>query len=472
MSNADAHDAGATPRRFDLFGGAKPQRVTDVPPQAAPPSDDGDPTGFMSTRRLVTIGGSIVALFVVGFLGWAGFAPLDSAIMAPGTIIVASHTKTIQHLEGGIVRDLYVKEGESVRAGQKLIGLDEAQARASLNLYEDEADALTAQEARLVAQRDGKSSIDFPEDILARRNDPKVAKILLGEQTTFDTQRATLNKQIDILTQRNAENASQIAGLKAQQAGVESQLGYTRQEIDSVQKLLADGLSTMPRLLELQRSEADLEGQRGQIIQKIAEVNQQSGENQMQIMNLKNQQMDDVLKDLQDVESKRFDALDRIQAARDVFKRLVLVAPVAGKVVNLTAHTRGAVIRPGETVLEIVPSQDRLEVEARVRPDDAGFIHPGMQAKVSVTAYESRRLPMILGRVQTFSADRLVDEKTGTPYFVADVTVDRSGLKGFSDAKIVPGMPVQVAIDTGQRTALDYFVEPIRDVFRNGMREK
>ena len=299
-----------------------------------------------------------------------------------------------------------------------------------------------------------------------------MAKILTGEQTTFDTERATIGKQIDILSQRIRENESAIGGLQSQQAGVESQLADIRQEVDSVQKLLADGLSTMPRLLELQRQEADLQGQRGQIIQKIAEVNEQSGENQMQMMNLKNQQMGDVMKDLQDVQAKRFDALDRIQAAKDVFKRLVLMAPVAGKVVGLTVHTRGAVIKPGETVMEIVPSHDQLQVEAHIRPDDAGDVHAGMTAKISVTAYQSRRLPMITGTVTNFSADRLVDERTGTPYFVANVAVDRSSLKDYPQAHIVPGMPVEVAIDTGQRTALEYLIEPITDVFRRGMREK
>jgi HlyD family type I secretion membrane fusion protein len=431
-----------------------------------------DAAEFMNPRRIVRVGGAIVALFVFGFLGWASFAPLDSALMAPGTIIVASHRKTIQHLEGGIVRDIFVHDGETVVPGQKLIALDEAQARASVELLNDQVDAYTAQETRLMAQRDNRDRIDFPPDLKARASDPKVVKILRGEQTTFDAERATIGKQIDILAQRIRENASMIGGLKAQQTGVESQLAYVRQEIDSVQKLLADGLSTMPRLLELQRQEADLGGQRGQIIQKIAEVNEQSGENQMQMMNLKNQQMGDVVKDLQDVQTKRFDALDRIQAARDVFKRLVLTAPVAGKVVGLAVHTRGAVIKPGETVLEIVPSRDQLEVEAHVRPDDAGYVHSGMTAKVSVTAYENRRLPMITGKVTTISADRLTDERTGTPYFVANVRVDRSSLKDYPDAKIVPGMPVEVAIDTGKRTALDYFIEPITDVFRRGMREK
>lgn len=438
----------------------------------ASPADDSDPATFMSPRRVVAAGGTIVLLFVVGFLGWAAFAPLDSALMAPGTIVVASHRKTIQHLEGGIVRDIFVKEGQTVTAGEKLIALDEAQARANLNLLEDQADALGAQEARLIAQRDGKDHIDFPPDLLARAASPKVAKILQGEQTTFDSQRATLSKQLEILSQRNGENTSIIAGLKAQQTSVESQLALIQREADSVEKLLAEGLSTLPRLLELQRQAADLTGQQGQLEQKIAEVNQQSGENEMQMMNLKNQQLGDVLKILQDVQTRHYDALDRIQAVRDIFGRLVLVAPVAGRVVGLAVHTKGAVIKPGETVLEIVPDNDQLEVEAHVRPDDAGDVHVGMTAKVSVSAYQNRRLPMITGVVSNFSADRLVDERTGQPYFTANVTVDRSSLKDFPEAKIVPGMPVEVAIDTGQRTALAYFVEPIRDVFRRGMREK
>jgi HlyD family type I secretion membrane fusion protein len=472
-------DAGAA-RKYDFFGlrtRLARTRTTESPEampigSAAAISGDADVASFLQPRRIVASGGGIVLLFVFGFLGWATFAPLDSALMAPGTIVVASHRKAIQHLEGGIVHDIYVRDGQTVAAGQKLVALDKAQAQATVELLGDQADAYSAQEARLIAERDGKTAIDFPASLTARAGDPKVAKILQGEQTTFDTMRATIGKQIDILSQRIRENASMIGGLKAQQTAVESQLAYVRQEIDSVQKLLADGLSTMPRLLELQRQEADLAGQRGQIIQKIAEVNEQSGENQMQMMNLKNQQMGDVLKDLQDVQTKRFDTLDRIQAARDIFGRLVLAAPVAGKVVALSVHGKGAVIKPGETVLEIVPVNDLLEVEAHVRPDDAGDVHVGMTAKVSVTAYQSRRLPMITGKVTNFSADRLVDERTGTPYFVADVTVDRSSLKDYPEAKIVPGMPVEVAIDTGKRTALDYFVEPIRDVFRRGMREK
>lgn len=189
-------------------------------------------------------------------------------------------------------------------------------------------------------------------------------------------------------------------------------------------------------------------------------------------MNLKNQQLSDVVKDLRDVQTKRFDIMDRMQAARDVLNRLTVVAPVSGKIVELSVHTRGAVIKPGETIMEIVPQKDALEVEAHVRPEDADSVYAGMTARVNLSAYQQRRLPVISGVVTNISADRITDPRTGQAYFNVELTVDRTPLKDYPDARLIPGAPVEVAIDTGTRTALDYFVEPLTDVFRRGMREK
>ena len=439
------------------------------------PADDAlaDPElDFMSARPLIGRGKIVIGVFLIGFCGWAALAPLDSAIMAPGVIIVESHRKTIQHLEGGIVRDIAVKDGQTVKRGQVLMRLDDTQARASLNLLLGENYALMAQEARLDAERDGRDAIVFPQELLARASDPKVAEAMRGEQNTFAARHQTLDKQIEILTQRNHQNASMIAGLRSEVASVERQKTLIDQETASVQSLYDKGLSTLPRLLALQRQAADLGGQRGQLIEKIAQVQLSSGENEMQITNLRNQQLSDVVKNLRDVQTRRFDLLDKIQAARDVLARMTMTAPVAGHVVGLSVHTAGAVIRPGETVMEIVPDKDALEVEARVRPQDADGVYVGMTAKVNFSAYETRRLPVISGIVKTVSADRLTDQRTGQPYFSATVTVDRSQLKDYPDVHIIPGMPVEVAIDTGTRTAFDYLVEPLSDVFRRGMREK
>ncbi|HVM97797.1 MAG TPA: HlyD family type I secretion periplasmic adaptor subunit, partial [Candidatus Acidoferrales bacterium] len=231
-------------------------------------------------------------------------------------------------------------------------------------------------------------------------------------------------------------------------------------------------LSTLPRLLALQRQAADLSGQRSQLTEKMAQTQLSSGENQLQVMNLRNQQLSDVVKDLRDAQAKRFDVLDRIQAARDVLARLSIRAPVSGKIVNLSVHTNGAVVRPGDPIMEIVPQKDTLEVDAHIRPEDADSVYVGMKARVNFSAYQARRLPIILGTVTNISADRQIDQHSGQAYFTVNIAVDRNALKDYPNARLIPGLPVNVALETGARTALDYFVEPITDVFRNGMKEK
>lgn len=436
-----------------------------------PAASDGE-LSFLHTDRVVARGLTVVGLFVVGFLGWAAFAPLESALMAPGVVIVESHRKAIQHLEGGIVRDILVREGQSVKAGQVLIRLDDTQARTALELLQDEADTLEAQEARLEAERDGADAIKFPADLLSREKESKVADAILGEQRTFQTRRDSLNQQIAILTARKAENVRVVAGLKDEQKALETQIALIKKESDAVQQMVDKGLEPVPRLLALQRQAADLTGQRGQLVEKISQVDLNTGETELESVNLKSQQLDDVLKDLRDVQSKRFDLLDRIQAARDVLNRTTLTAPVAGRVVDLALHTKGAVIKPGDTVMEIVPLHDQLEVEAHLRPEDADDVTVGMTAKVSLSAYKQRRLPMITGVVTNVSADRITDPRTGQGYFVATVGIDRAALRDYPDARLIPGMPIEVAFNTGSRTTLEYLLEPVRDVMRNGMRER
>lgn len=427
---------------------------------------------FLNPKRLIRTGGVVVAVFVFGFLGWAALAPLDSALVAQGVVVVETHRKSIQHLEGGIVRDIFVKEGERVPAGAALVQLDDTESRASLDLVRGEADALAAQEARLEAERDNTDHITFPKDLLTRKDDPKVAEALRGEQNTFDTHRATLSKEAAIYNQRIDENKRIVGGLVSQQSAVDQQSELIDQESKSVQQLYDKGLSTLPRLLQLKRQAADLTGQHGQVAEKMAQVNLDSGEDELQIVNLRNQFMNDVVKDLRDVQTKRFEAMDRLHAAKDIVARLRMTAPVAGRVVSLAVHSRGAVVRPGDTVMEIVPVEDQLDVEAHVRPEDADFVHIGMTAKVNLGAYNQRRLPMITGTVRTVSADRLTDPHTNQAYFSVIVAVDRSQLRDYPDIKLIPGMPVDVSLDTGSRTALEYFVEPITSVFRHGMRER
>jgi HlyD family type I secretion membrane fusion protein len=427
---------------------------------------------FLRTGRVVATGTTITLSFILGFLGWAAFAPLDSALVAPGVVVVESHRKTIQHLEGGIVKEILVHDGQQVKAGQTLIVLDDTQARVNLELLQDEADELTAQEVRLNAERDGAAQIVFPPDLLARQSDPKVDEAIRVEEKTFQSRKDSLDQQIGVLTSRKGENERVIAGLKDEQTALETQIALIAQETTSVQLMVNKGLEPVPKLLALQRQAADLTGQRGQLIEKISQVDLNNGENNLQIVNLKSQQLDEVLKDLSEVQGKRFDLMDRIQAARDTLNRVTMTAPVAGEVMNLEVHTKGAVIKPGDTVAEIVPENDQLEVEAHVKPEDADDVYVGMAARVNLSAYKQRRLPMILGTVTGISPDRITDPHTEQSYFNALISVDRAALKPYPEARIIPGMPVEVAMQTGAHTALDYFIEPIRAVLRNGMREK
>ena len=434
--------------------------------------NEGSDTGFMNPASMIRKGLLVILVFVVGFFGWAMFAPLESSVNAPGVIVVQSHRKTIQHLEGGIVNAVLVTEGQDVSAGQPLLRLEETQPQSNFRLLQDEANGLLAREARLIAERDGAPKVVFPAELLARRADPNVAQILAGEENTFLTRKNALAKQIAILAQRNDENQRQIAGLQSQQDAVKKQSLLIEQEASGVEDLYKQGLSTLPRVLALRRQAADLAGQNGQITEHMAQIQLSSEENNLQMTSLRNQQLTSVASDLREAQTKKYDVLARLNAAKDVMTRLDLVAPVSGKVVNLVIHTTGAVIKPGDTVMEIVPADDALEIEAHVRPDNADTIVPGMTAHVSFSSYKQRRLPQIMGTVDTVSADRLVDQHTGQPYFNVTITVDRNAIKDYTALRLIPGLPGDVAIATGTRTLMDYVLAPITDVIEKGMREK
>jgi HlyD family type I secretion membrane fusion protein len=436
------------------------------------PATSDEALPFLHTNRVVWTGGSLVVLFFFGFIGWAAVAPLQSALVAPGIVVVETHRKQIQHLEGGIVKEILVQDGQMVKAGQPLIRLDSTQAATALQQIQDEQDELTAQEARLVAERDGAPVVHFPLELLARGNEPKVAESILGEQTAFDNQKASIRQQTEILNEKKAEDARAIEGFQAQIAADDTQIALIQREADAVGKMVAKGLEPTAKLLDLQRTQADIAGQRGDLVQKIAQQKLDSGEDDILIINVKSQALEDVLKDLRDVQGRRFDLADRVQAARDVLRRTTLIAPVDGRVDDLQVHAKGAVIKAGEPVLEIIPAHDQLEIEARLRPQDADEVHVGMTAKVDLSAYKARRLPMLTGTVTYVSPDTLEDQHTGQSYFLVHVMVDRSILKDYPAARFIPGMPVQAEIQTGAHTALNYFLEPIRDVMHNGMREQ
>jgi HlyD family type I secretion membrane fusion protein len=417
-------------------------------------------------------GAFLLIAFFAGFGGWAALAPLSSATVAEGVIRVETHRKTVQHLEGGIVREILINEGDKVTAGQVLMRLDKTQSGTTVSVLQDQQDALLALQARLEAERDGLDAIQFPPELSARQSDPKVATVVGGQQKIFDTRRQSLRAQLGILSQRVEQLGSEIAGHKAQLVSANEQIQLTQEEIATVTDLLNRGLERKPRLLALQRQQSYLEGSRGEQLGAIAKAQQEIGEAKLQSADLLDKRSSEIALELRDTQSRLLEIRQKLGAAVDVDNRMEVVAPVSGQVVDLKVHTLGGVVRPGDALLDIVPQSDELVVEARVRPVDIDAVHAGQSAQVALTAYKQRTTPRLDGRLATVSADALIDESRHISYYSAEIHIDSSELAKLNGVQLYPGMPAEVMIVTGERTLLQYFIQPVIDSFHRAFREE
>lgn len=426
------------------------------------------PVGFRGPIRL---GLALIILFFGGFGGWAALAPLGSAVIAPGSVTVDTNRKTIQHLEGGIVREILVKDGDRVKAGQVLVKLDDTQARAMLQMVTSRYNSALALVARLTAEELDRPEVEFPAALLAARADPDVAKLIDGQTSIFAAKRNDLDGQVSVLRQRDGQLGDEIDGLKGQIKAERTQLALLGEEIGSVQGLLAKGLAQKPRLLQLQREEADIDGQVSQNMAAIARARQSIGETQLRISELRTSRIDDAAKEHAEALKDLFEYTDRVRSARDVLARTAVTAPEDGTVFNLAVHTSGGVVKPGDVLMDLVPSADRLVIEAHVELKDIGKVHPGLPAQVRLSAYNQRTTPTIEGSVTWVSADRIDNEKSPAAYYASRVEIDQKQLAGLQGVRLYPGMPVEVIVETGARTALDYLLAPVDRTFARAMRE-
>ena len=424
---------------------------------------------YLSQQRLVMTGAVVLLLGFGGLGAWASFAPLKSAALAQGVVKVASERKTIQHLEGGIVKEILVKEGQEVQAGQVLVRLDDINARARFAMLQGSFDALGAEMARLVAERDDLPDPAFPEKLLQRSADPRVASLIAGELQLFVSQRAATRGQIGVLRQRKQQNDERIIGRKTQLEATQTKLFYVSEEIKGAELLMADGMYAKTKYFALKRAEADLQGDTGRLRAEIAEAQALNGESDLRIMDLRNQYQKEINDKLQDVRSKVENIGEQLNAAVDALGRTDIVARQAGTVMGLEVHTLGGVIKPGAAILDIVPKDDKMIVEARVRPEEIDLVHKGLPAEVRFTAFNSRTTPVFGGTVSRVSADRFTDPARGLAYYVAQIEIDPLHAPKLT---LQPGMPAEVHIITGERTALDYITKPIRDQIGRGMLEK
>jgi len=429
-------------------------------------------TFAVNVNRTIRIGAVLVVFGFGGLFAWSATAPLTSAAVAPAVVVADSRNKAIQHLEGGIIREVLVREGDRVSAGQVLARLDSARAEADLGRLRSAMSAGLAERARLVAERDSLDHISFPKELLEEKNDPDVAEAVKGQQSLFDTHRAAEESERNIVYQRISQYQEEIKGIEAQVVSEVRQLALIHEELKDVRDMVAKGLERKPRLLQLERSAASIDGQRNQHLADIARSRQNIAEMQERLINIKTQHVDKAGTDLRDVETKLVDITKQIVAAADTSKRLEITAPVSGKVVTVFRETPGGVVKPGETILELVPDQDQLVIEAHVRPQDIDGVAVDAPARVRLTAYSSRRTPSLGGRVETVSPDRIIDRDGKSAYFLARVVVNIDSLAKSDGLKLYPGMPAVVFIETGRETMLDYLLTPLFYGIERGMRER
>jgi HlyD family secretion protein/epimerase transport system membrane fusion protein len=421
-------------------------------------------------RRPARYGNILILIFVLVFVGWGGFVYLDGGAVAPGVINPDSGKKTIQHLEGGIIAELPVHEGQAVKMGQPLVVLESTQARATHEVLVQQRLSLLARQARLDAERAGESRIQWPPEL--RSSDLQIRGIVVAQQEVFDARRSTHATRRDILAQRIEQMLQQIQGFEAQVESASRQIDFIGEELKAKEYLVARGMLPKPEELRLKRAEAEIVGRRGQHLAEIARARQQIGEAKIQILSVEAERADQITAEQDKVRAELAQVNEKLQASADVLKRTVVIAPVNGTVVDIKFRTIGGVVQRGEPIMSIVPEGDEMIIEARLQPRDVKAVHSGLEAKVRFTAYSSRRVPNVPGTVRTVSADRLMDETKHQPYYLVRVAVDRELVKTLAPSvDLIPGMPVEVLVVTERRTMLDYLAKPFRDALWRSFRE-
>lgn len=423
-------------------------------------------------RGWIVLGFSIIGLAFGGFGTWAALASLDSAAIAAGVVVVETERKSVQHLEGGLVKEILVRDGDRVEKGEVLIRLEDTHARAMYDIVRAELDAARAEEARLVAERDDRDAIAFPEDLLARAAVAKVNDVLEGQRHLFSARRSALEGQVAILEQSVAQFREEISGLKAQQAARERQLSILGDELGGLKQLLRAGNVPRKDVLAYERRVAELSGEKGRFKADVARAEQGIAEARLRIGQLKKAAHEEVVAKMRDVQERTFGLEERLVAAQDVLRRTEIRAPSDGIIMGMRVHTTGGVIAPGEEILQVVPVGDRLIIQAHVDPVDIDDVAVGQEASVRLTSFKLRATPVIVGTLRSLSADRMVDEHSGAPYYLARIEVSKEELAGLGNLKLQPGMPVEALIKTGARTALGYMLSPLTDNMDLAFREK
>jgi epimerase transport system membrane fusion protein len=420
----------------------------------------------METPRRI---GLSLFLLVFGVFGvWAAIAPLDGAAYAPGSVTVKSYSQVVQHLEGGIIREIRAQDGDRVAAGEPLLIIDDTQALAQLGMARAQFIALATRNARLSAERDRLGQVSYPATI--QLNGLDAGAEMAAQTEIFRARRAALDGSVEVLEQRERQLRSKLTGLAAQKAAKEELSSSYGDELDDVSELLSQGFSNKTRLRELERNFTRLKGEAAELSAAISSTEVEIGEARLQILQLQREFHNEVVNQLSETQTALTDMNERINALGDIVKRTVVRAPVAGIVNGLRFHTEGGVISPGNPIAEIVPQSVDLIVTARVSPNDIDRVSLGQDTSIRFSTFGSS-VPTIFGRILTLSANSLSDEATGIAYYEARVEVTEEGLASLGDLVLLPGMPADVFIATGSRTLLQYLFKPFSNAIARSLIE-
>jgi HlyD family secretion protein len=429
-------------------------------PTPAPPAPN------VRLRGIAWTGNLLAGCFVLGLGTWSIFAPLESAAIAFGAVESESSRKTIQHLEGGIISEIRVTDGDVVRSGQVLISLDSTRARAEVQSLQGQLWDATAREMRLQAEQQGEEQLSLP----AKLESPSAAAVFARQRDIFETRRHVFQSQLAVIREKRLQVEKEIVGLKAQQIAVAQRVTIVREEVAMVANLVAKGLERRPRLLTLERESAEIDGRQGEIAAQISRAEQVISESHATLLKLESDRHNEIAQSLREAQNQMFQLRERLLAANDLLARTEVRAPEDGVVTELRVHTPGGVITAGASLMDLVPLQDRLIVTARVKPEDIDVVRPGLDADVHLLPYNQRRVPRLKGTVTRVSADRVVDKRTDQPYYATKIRVQDPRITE-EGILIVPGMPAQVFIKTGRGTVALYALRPLLDSFNNAFRE-
>jgi len=424
--------------------------------------------------RDVALGAGVLTSLVClgGFTAWASLVPLTEGVIATGAVVVDTAHKTIQHLEGGIVERLHVREGSEVRRGDVLIELSETQARAELELLESRYYARLAEIDRLNAERLLREEVEFSEELLQRRAEPRIADMLAVQKDLFEVRRRQYHGQIEILRHRVGQFEEKIRGLEASREARRREQALIERDLEGLRSLHEQRLIDESALIARQREYEQSIGEIGSATAEIAATRVAVGETRQEIIQLEHTLRTEVSDRITVAQQEWFETRERLAAVRDVLRRTRIVAPQDGKVIGLTAHTLGGVIPPGSPIMNIVPSEERLMVEGQVRTTDVDNVHPGQEARLRFSAFNVRTTPEVLGRVERVSADAFQDDETQEAYYVARILVSEEELAKLGEVTLGPGMPVEIMFTGGERTAMRYLAEPLLDILRKALVEE